>query len=246
MESLFEKIAWDKLGGLIPAVTQDSSTKEVLMLGFMDKEALRLSLESGFMHYFSRSKGRIWKKGESSGHFQKIIKISLDCDNDSILAIVEQCGVACHTGAKSCFFKEIGGVRSAESGLADVESQMINSLKTPCGSTFLDTSKIYSTIDTLYHTLQERKGADSSTSYTAKLYKKGENTIGKKIVEEAAELAFAIKDKDESQIIYEAADLVYHYLVGLSFCNINPDKIYQELQKRFGISGIVEKNSRSD
>ncbi|MDD6056439.1 MAG: bifunctional phosphoribosyl-AMP cyclohydrolase/phosphoribosyl-ATP diphosphatase HisIE [Helicobacteraceae bacterium] len=242
MESLFEKIAWDKLGGLIPAVTQDSSTKEVLMLGFMDKEALELSLKSGFMHYFSRSKGRIWKKGESSGHFQKIIKISLDCDNDSILALVEQSGVACHTGAKSCFFREISGVRSAECG--NVESQNIKN--TPCDSTFLDTSKIYSTIDILYHTLQERKNADSSTSYTAKLYKKGENTIGKKIVEEAAELAFAIKDKDESQIIYEAADLVYHYLVGLSFCNINPDKIYQELQKRFGLSGIVEKNSRSD
>lgn len=242
MESLFEKIAWDKLGGLIPAVTQDSSTKEVLMLGFMDKEALELSLKSGFMHYFSRSKGRIWKKGESSGHFQKIIKISLDCDNDSILALVEQSGVACHTGAKSCFFREISGVRSAECG--NVESQNIKN--TPCDSTFLDISKIYSTIDILYHTLQERKNADSSTSYTAKLYKKGENTIGKKIVEEAAELAFAIKDKDESQIIYEAADLVYHYLVGLSFCNINPDKIYQELQKRFGLSGIVEKNSRSD
>ena len=105
MQEILEQIAWEKLGGLIPAVAQDYKTQEVLMLGFMNQEALSLSLQSGFAHYFSRSKQRIWKKGEQSGHTQKIHALALDCDKDSLLLQVEQEGVACHTGAKSCFYR---------------------------------------------------------------------------------------------------------------------------------------------
>lgn len=231
MQEILEQIAWEKLGGLIPAVAQDYKTQEVLMLGFMNQEALNLSLQSGFAHYFSRSKQRIWKKGEQSGHMQKIHALALDCDNDSLLLQVEQDGVACHTGAKSCFYRTIS--------IAD------STIKENYDST-LNTQAIYGAVDTLYHTLLERKGADAKTSYTAKLYHKGENTIAKKIVEEAAELGFAIKDRDSKEIIYEAADLLYHALVGLSYRDVSPDLVRQEIVRRFGLSGIAEKESREE
>lgn len=231
MQEILEQIAWEKLGGLIPAVAQDYKTQEVLMLGFMNQEALSLSLQSGFAHYFSRSKQRIWKKGEQSGHTQKIHALALDCDKDSLLLQVEQEGVACHTGAKSCFYRTIS--------LAD------STIKENRDST-LNTQAIYGAVDTLYHTLLERKGADAKTSYTAKLYHKGENTIAKKIVEEAAELGFAIKDRDSKEIIYEAADLLYHALVGLSYRDVSPDLVRQEIVRRFGLSGIAEKESREE
>lgn len=230
MQAILKQIAWEKLNGLIPAIAQDYKTQEVLMLAFMNQEALSLSLQSGFAHYFSRSKQRIWKKGEQSGHTQKIHQVLLDCDQDSLLLKVEQKGVACHTGAKSCFFNHIN------------QENIIGDSTLPK----TDMSAVYGVVDTLYHTLQTRKGADSKTSYTASLYAKGENTIAKKIVEEAAELGFAIKDKDSKEIIYEAADLLYHALVGLSFRGISPDLVKQEIVRRFGLSGIEEKNSRKD
>ncbi|WP_300761293.1 bifunctional phosphoribosyl-AMP cyclohydrolase/phosphoribosyl-ATP diphosphatase HisIE [Helicobacter sp. UBA3407] len=230
MQAILKQIAWEKLNGLIPVIAQDYKTQEVLMLAFMNKEALELSLQSGFAHYFSRSKQRIWKKGEQSGHTQKIYEILLDCDKDSLLVKVEQKGVACHSGAKSCFFNLVSQGEITNTAL---EFQA-------------DMSVIYGVVDSLYHILQERKGADSKTSYTASLYHKGENTIAKKIVEEAAELGFAIKDKDSKEIIYEAADLLYHALVGLSFSDISPDLVKQEIVRRFGLSGIEEKNSRQE
>lgn len=225
---ILEQIAWDKLqNGLIPAIAQDYQTNEVLMLAFMDKEALKVSLQTGYAHYFSRTKNRLWKKGEQSGHTQEIIEFLLDCDKDTLLLKVKQKGVACHTGNQTCFFNKLTK----------------DSLSTDSSNT-LDTSTIYGVVDTLYHTLLERKNANPDTSYTASLYHKGENTIAKKIVEEAAELGFAIKDKNSKEIIYEAADLLYHSLVGLAFSNINPDLIKQEIARRFGLSGIDEKNSR--
>lgn len=225
---ILEQIAWDKLqNGLIPAIAQDYQTNEVLMLAFMDKEALKVSLQTGYAHYFSRTKNRLWKKGEQSGHTQEIIEFLLDCDKDTLLLKVKQKGVACHTGNQTCFFNKLTK----------------DSIDTDSSNT-LDTSAIYGVVDTLYHTLLERKNANPDTSYTASLYHKGENTIAKKIVEEAAELGFAIKDKNSKEIIYEAADLLYHSLVGLAFSNINQDLVKQEIARRFGLSGIDEKNSR--
>lgn len=219
-------IALDFSKGLLPAIAQESSTKDVLMLGFVNEEAVKLTLETGYAHYFSRSKNRIWKKGEESGHLQKIVDVLVDCDNDTVLYMVEQTGVACHTGAKSCFFK------SLESGERVLEQE-------------IDMSKIYSVVDTLYHEIESKKFANPEVSYTAKLFSKGENTICKKIAEEAAELCFAIKDKNKEEVVYEAADLVYHSLVGLSFSGVNPEHIKSELKRRFGIGGIEEKNSRN-
>ena len=222
-----EKIDWEKMDNLIPVITQDASSNEVLMLAYMDKEALSLTMKTKQAHYFSRSKQRIWKKGESSGHLQNVKEIKVDCDNDTILLKVEQIGVACHTGRKSCFFTNL----ETNEEVLDVE---------------VDTNSAYGVIDTLYHIIESRKNDDPKTSYTAKLLKGKENSMLKKIVEEAGEFTFAVKDNDENEIIYEAADLMYHCLVAMSSKNINPDRVKQELSRRFGLSGIDEKNSRTE
>lgn len=219
-----DQIDWAK-SELLPVVVQDSTTLEVLMMAYMNREALEISLSTKIAHYFSRSKQRLWKKGESSGHLQHIERFLLDCDNDTLLIIVRQEGVACHTGRKSCFFTDI------ESGESVSEPQ-------------IDTAATYGIIDELYHTILERKNADPETSWTAKLLSKGDNAILKKVVEEAGEFSFAVKDNDEAEIIYECADLVYHVLVALGHKNISPDRIKQELARRFGMSGIAEKNAR--
>lgn len=222
---ILEKIEWEKMDDLIPVITQDSSSNEVLMLAYVNKEALELTLKTGFAHYFSRSKQRIWKKGESSNHTQKIVDIFLDCDNDTLLFKVIQEGVACHTGRKSCFFTNLQNEKIVEDVL-------------------VDTSKTYSVIDSLYHTIQEKKNEDTTKSYTAKLLKGDTNSMLKKIVEEAGEFCFAIKDKNKDEAIYEAADIAYHILVAMASLNIDPDRVKQELKRRFSISGIEEKNSR--
>lgn len=223
-QEALNRVDWEK-SELLPVIVQDVVTNEILMMAYMDKEALSLSLSTKIAHYFSRSKQRIWKKGESSGHIQTIHSFSLDCDNDTLLIKVTQEGVACHTGRKSCFFTELA---TGETNAA-VE---------------VDTTLAYGIVDTLYHTIQERKNADPSSSWTAKLLSKGENTILKKVVEEAGEFSFAYKDDDVEEIIYEAADLTYHVLVALAAKNISPDRIKQELARRFGMSGIAEKNAR--
>ncbi len=220
-----EKIDWEKVNDLIPVITQDVNTNEVLMLAYMDKEALDLTIKTKQAHYFSRTKQRIWKKGESSGHLQNIKNIMLDCDNDTLLIKVEQIGVACHTGRKSCFFTDL----ETNEEVLDVE---------------INTDATYGVIDSLYHVIESRKNDDPKKSYTAKLLKGKENSMLKKVVEEAGEFAFAVKDNDTDEIIYEAADLMYHCLVAMSSKNINPDRVKQELARRFDISGIDEKNSR--
>lgn len=219
------QIDWAK-SELLPVIVQDSTTSEVLMMAYMNREALELSLSTRIAHYFSRSKQRLWKKGETSGHLQHIQRFLLDCDNDTLLIMVQQEGVACHTGRKSCFFTDI------ESGKTVSEPQ-------------IDTAATYGIIDELYHTILSRKNADPETSWTAKLLSKGDNAILKKVVEEAGEFSFAIKDNDEDEIIYECADLVYHVLVALGHKNISPDRVKQELARRFGMSGIAEKNART-
>lgn len=219
-----DRIDWQK-SELLPVIVQDAQSNDVLMMAYMNREALELSLTTKTAHYYSRSKQRLWKKGETSGHLQRIERFLLDCDNDTLLIQVRQEGVACHTGRKSCFF-------------TDLETDEAISVPQ------IDTAATYGVIDELYHTILSRKNADPETSWTAKLLSKGDNAILKKVVEEAGEFAFAIKDGNEAEIIYECADLVYHVLVALGHKNISPDRIKQELARRFGMSGIAEKNSR--
>lgn len=217
------KIDWDK-NPLLPAIAQEYKTNQVLMLAYMNKEAYELTLQTGFTHYFSRSKQRIWKKGEESGHTQKVHDLLIDCDADTILIQVEQKGVACHTGRRSCFFTSV--MQDAEILKPEVDMQ-----------------KKYSVVDTLYHTILERKNSDSQNSWTKKLLN-DQNLMLSKIREEAEEVCVAIEKESDEQVVYEAADLLYHTLVGLGSRELSPDLVKQELKRRFGISGIEEKKSR--
>jgi len=216
-------IDWNKTP-LVPAIAQSAESGDVLMLAYMNEEAYRLTLESGFAHYFSRSRQRIWKKGESSGHTQRVLDLLIDCDADTILLKIEQKGVACHTGRPSCFFT------SVTQGKTVMERTV-------------DTDAIYGVVDTLYHTILERKSGGAEKSWTKKLLEDPRLLLAK-IREEADELATAIEKESDAQVIHEAADLLYHALVGLGGRGITPDRVRQELARRFGTSGIEEKASR--
>ena len=218
-------VDFEKNGGLVPVIVQDIDTNEVLMLAYMNEEALKLTQETGFAHYFSRSRNKLWKKGESSGNTQEVKEILVDCDNDTILLKVKQKGPACHTGRKSCFFTNLATNEITIDKQEEIE---------------------YNFIDKLYHTLLDRKNANPKTSYVSSLYHKGENSILKKVAEEAAEFCFAVKDNDKNEIIYEAADLAFHTLIALAYKNIHPEAILEELKRREGISGIEEKKNRKD
>jgi phosphoribosyl-ATP pyrophosphohydrolase/phosphoribosyl-AMP cyclohydrolase len=208
--NIFDEIKFDEKG-LIPAIAQDFRTGEVLMMAYMDREALKKSLSSGKANYFSRSRNKPWLKGETSGHFQHIKAIYYDCDMDTILLKVEQVGAACHTGERSCFFREI------ETPFKDIASSR-------------DISSA-SIIDRVHGVILERKS-------------KGADTILKKIGEEAAELLISGKGGNKDEVIHEMADLWFHTLVLLGHLDISPEEVYGELKRRFGTSGIEEKERR--
>jgi len=209
---------------LVPVIAQDSVTNEILMLAYMNKEAYELTLSTGFAHYFSRSKQRIWKKGESSNHTQIVHDILLDCDGDSVILKITQNGVACHTGRTSCFYTSVTNNKTILEPVVSVDA-------------------IYGVVDTLYHTILERKNSNDEKSWTKKLLNDKE-LLRSKILEEAEELCVAIDEESDEQVIYEATDLLYHSLVGLGSRDISPDRVKQELGRRFGKSGIEEKEGR--
>ncbi len=219
------QINWKK-NPLIPAIAQDHKTNQVLMLAYMNEKAYNLTLSTGYAHYFSRSKQRIWKKGESSSHTQEVKDMLLDCDADTLVLKIHQNGVACHTGTKSCFFTSV----MQEKRILEQE---------------VDTNTMYGVVDTLYHTVLERKNSnETKKSWTKKLLNDKELMLSK-IREEADEVCVAINEESDEQVIYESADLLYHAIVGLGYRDISPDRVKQELARRFGISGIVEKESRT-
>ena len=222
------KVDWQKLGGLLPAIVQDAGDGAVLMLAYMNEEALSLTLRTGYAHYFSRSKGRIWKKGEESGHVQLVREAFLDCDNDALLLKIEQCGgSACHTGARSCFFKEISLQKDGEnfdsSSACDAKNSTIQNftaansaaerseqnLDASLQNSALESSAEkgpYGILDEIYHVCLDRKlNGESALSYVASLYAKGENAYLKKIVEEACEFALACKDLSCNELYADIA-----------------------------------------
>jgi phosphoribosyl-AMP cyclohydrolase / phosphoribosyl-ATP pyrophosphohydrolase len=200
---------------LIPAVVQDVATGQVLMLAYVNREALQKTLATGIAHYWSRSRAKLWQKGETSGHIQHVRDIRYDCDADTLLMRVEQVGVACHTGQRSCFFRSL--VESPQ--LADQQ-----------GSEAL--------LSRIYEAILERKQRPPQESYVASLMARGQDQVLKKIVEEAAEVVMASKDGQPQAIVHEVADLWFHSIVALGWHSIPPQEVIEELQRRFGKSGL--------
>ena len=208
--------------GLIPAIAQDAENGQVLMLAYMNAEAVSRTLETGLAHYYSRSRQRLWRKGEESGHVQRVRAILYDCDGDALLLRVDQIVAACHTGNRSCFYREF-----STGGHVPVES----------ADRRFDPVAVYSGLGILadvYGVILDRKARRPEGSYVASLFADGVDRIRKKIGEEAAEVLTASKNADRAQVIYETADLWFHTLVLLAHHSIRPEEIAQELGRRFG------------
>lgn len=193
--------------GLIPAVVQDYRTGEVLMVGYMNGESFDRTIKTGKMTYYSRSRQELWLKGETSGHFQYVKSMMLDCDNDTILAKVRQVGAACHTGNRSCFFKE----------LAKKEYVSTNPLQV---------------LTEDFRIILDRKENPKEGSYTNYLFDKGIDKILKKCGEEAAEIIIAAKNPDAEELKYEIADFLYHMMVLMAECGLDWSDITRELANR--------------
>lgn len=193
--------------GLIPVVVQDYKTSEVLMVAYMNEEAFHKTLETGKMTYFSRSRQSLWLKGETSGHFQYVKELRIDCDNDTILAKVSQVGAACHTGARSCFYTT----------LAQKEYKASNPLMV---------------FEEVYQVIQDRKINPKEGSYTNYLFNKGIDKILKKLGEEATEIVIAAKNPNPEEIKYEISDFLYHMMVLMAEKKISWEDITEELANR--------------
>lgn len=195
--------------GLIPAVVQDAITKEVLMVAYMNEESLELTRKTGRATFWSRSRNELWEKGRTSGNFMYVKEMRIDCDADCLLILAEPAGPACHTGKKSCFY------RNMEGSELDLEKQ--------------DSSDI---LNRLMAVTQDRKINPQEGSYTNYLFDKGEDKILKKVGEEAAEVVIAGKNRAKDEISYEVADLMYHLTVMLADNGMTWEDIFDELEKR--------------
>ena len=198
-----QTVKYDK-NGLSCAIAQDWESGEVLMQAYMNEEALRLTLETGYAHYFSRSRNCLWKKGETSGHVQKVRALSFDCDKDCLLMQIEQTGAACHTGNRTCFFNKIKEDEKA-------------------GVSFLCE---------LERVINDRKENPEDGSYTSYLFERGVDKIAKKLGEEAVETVIASKNDEKGEFIGECADLLYHLLVLLREKEIPLSDVCTELKNR--------------
>jgi len=201
--------------GLIPAIVKDQSG-EVLMLAYMNREALEKTLATGYTWFYSRSRQRLWQKGESSGHRQRVIAVAADCDYDALLITVEQSGPgACHEGYKSCFHNPITAAGEMPQPVFDPDAVY--------GSQILHE---------LYQLICERKEHPKEGSYTNYLFDHGIDKILKKVGEEAAEVIIAAKNTEQGELIYETSDLLYHLLVLLAAKGVTLPQIWQELASR--------------
>jgi len=204
--------------GLIPAIVQDFENGDVLMMAFMNRVSLEKTIETGLCHYWSRSRQKLWLKGETSGHTQAVKGLFYDCDADCLLVKVEQKTAACHTGHRSCFFSKIEAEGVKDEGVMVFAESDVYS-----GSDILD--KIYAVI-------LDRKAKMPEGSYTAKLFREGGDAILKKVGEEASEVVIAAKNGSKEQLIHETADLWFHTLVALAENGVSPSDIYRELKGR--------------
>ena len=203
---------------LVPCVVQDATTGTVLMLAWMNAEALQLTRVTAEVHFYSRSRQRLWKKGETSGHTLAVVELRIDCDRDCVLVRAKPAGPTCHTGAASCFFTTDDG--HEDDGIAPILSRLDAILAA------------------------RRDAATPGTSYTRSLLDAGMPQILAKIAEEHRELADELSDGDAAKIVHEAADLMFHVMVGLTARGVSIDAVLAELARRFGTGGHAEKASR--
>lgn len=235
LKSFLDKIDFAKQNGLVPAVAQDYYSGEILMLAYMNREALKKTLETGYAHYFSRSRNELWKKGGTSGHVQFVKEMFFDCDSDSILIKIEQAGPACHTGHKSCFYFKV------ENDLGNSEENY--NYEGKIKDREIDYKKFYS-LKLIFDVIKGRKGIDPQKSYVASLLTSGLEKIGKKLQEESLELILSVNKGKKEDVVYEAADLLFFLMVIMAFAGVDFSLIVDELRRREGVSGIDEKNSR--
>lgn len=228
LEQVVEHIRWDE--GLVPAIVQDVDTRKVLMMAYMNRESLKLSLESGETWFWSRSRQELWNKGATSGNVQKIVSLKYDCDGDTLLVEVKPKGPACHTGAVTCFHNEIIGLPENRTEQDDKEE----------GGSVADSSTISSSnaesrfevLAELESVIAERERERPEGAYTTYLFDKGVDKILKKIGEEASETIIAAKNKDNDELRLEVSDLMYHLLVLLQERKLPLDDIMSELSRR--------------
>jgi len=207
--------------GLIPAVIQDWLDGTVLMVGYMNQDAIMKTLQTRSVHFWSRSRQKLWEKGETSGHFLRVKDLFIDCDRDTILVKAEAAGPTCHTGERACFFSRLDN-----QGLAEK----------------ITTQEAWGGIlESVLGTICQRKKHPQPGSYTTKLFEGGQDKILKKVAEEAGEVLLASKGSRREEIIYEVADLFFHTLMVLGYHDIALQEIYQELGKRFGKSGLRQR-----
>ena len=203
-------IRWDG-DGLVPGIIQDARTGEVRMLGYLSAESLGLTVETGQVHFFSRSRQRIWKKGETSGNVLELVSVTPDCDGDTLLIQIIPHGPTCHTGAESCFY-------AAPLAVGDAEAA--------------PSARV---LDEVAAIVAERKRELPEGAYTTYLFSEGVDKIAKKIGEEAAEVIVAAKNEAADELTREAADLIYHLLVMLAACDVPVERVYAELAGRRGL-----------
>jgi phosphoribosyl-ATP pyrophosphohydrolase/phosphoribosyl-AMP cyclohydrolase len=231
MPDIINELKFDDRG-LIPAIAQDYRTDEVLMLAWMNAEALRKTLETGRVHYFSRSRQSLWLKGETSGHFQHLRSVSFDCDGDTLLLKVEQVGAACHTGHRSCFFRkfEAGGLKAGTHGGEDDAAAPDASVplenRTEAGIAGPGVLR------EVFEVIADRMVHPKEGSYTNYLFDKGLDKILKKIGEESSEVIIASKNGEKDEIKAEVSDLLYHVMVLLVERGMTLEDIYGELKGR--------------
>jgi len=204
--------------GLIPAIIQDVNSGQVLMMAYMNREALEKTLATGCTWFYSRSRQSLWMKGETSGNIQTVKEVRYDCDQDTLLVLVEQTGVACHTGHYSCFYRNL-------------EGQELEPVRFDAGSVY-QAKEGPAILLELMNVIRQRQKDRPEGSYTAYLFDKGLDKILKKVGEETAEVIIAAKNPDNYELIYEAADLIYHLLVLLVEKGVDITDIFAELRSR--------------
>ena len=210
--------------GLIPAVLQAVDSREVLMVAYMNQESLKKTLKTGKACFWSRSRQELWLKGETSGNYQEVEEIRIDCDQDTLLVVVKPAGPACHTGKKSCFYRKLDGVQFEE--VEEIEEvEEVEEVK----EKFMEQALF---LKVLYDLIQDRNQNRPEASYTTYLFNEGIDKIGKKIGEEAAEVIIAGKNEAKDEIIYESADLIYHLLVVLVLNEVSVEEVIAELESR--------------